>query len=184
MLRQTWPIAPLAAAAVLLATLGPAGSQQPPAASDGAFRLKRVERVYRYPDRWSSECDFDACGISILFSLPVTTPRTAERVDIVMTTTLDYRTSRGDFGVASAGFSTARERGTKVALLPRRWPLATSRRSTTTTLTWVKKGVRAEGRRYFFTMSIPSREGTDPDANQNRISGRKVAVVVELTSAN
>ena len=183
-MRRTWFVAPLAATAVLLLTLGAARSQQPRSTSDGGFRLKRIERVYRYPDRWVSECDFDYCGIAILFSLPVTTPRAAEKVDVVMTATLDYRTSPGDYGVASAGFSTSREGGEKVALRPRRWPLAPVSRSTTTTLTWVKKGVRAEGRRYFFSMSVPSREGTDPQADQNRISGSKVAVVVELTPAN
>lgn len=181
-MRRTLAIAPLAAAAVLFATFGPAGSQTPPASGAG-FQLKRVERVYRYPDRWVSDCDFDHCGISILFSLPVTTPRSAERVDMVMTATLDYRTSPGDYGVAYAGFSTEREGGRRIALAPRRWPLGPSQRSTTTTLTWIKKGVRAEGRRYFFSMSVPSREGTDPNANRNRISGSKVAVVVQLTLA-
>ena len=180
MLRRTLAIAPLVTAAVLFATLGAAGSQTPQG-SDTGFRLKRVERVYRYPDRWVSECDFDHCGISLLFSLPVSTPRRAERVDVVVTATLDYRTSEGDSGVAYAGFSTSREGGRSVGLEPGGWPLATSPRSTTTTLTWVKKGVRAEGRRYFFVMSVSPREGTDPNVNQNRISGRKVAVVVELT---
>lgn len=83
--RSIVAIVSLAALVLGGVLIGSAASQQElQALSSGRIGHRRVERVYRYSPPWESNCDGDDCGVSLLFDLPVKTPETTERVDVVM----------------------------------------------------------------------------------------------------
>jgi hypothetical protein len=155
----------------------PAASQAP--IGSGRIGHRRVERTFIFSEGWESSCEGDSCGISILFQVPVRTPRTTPRVDVTMTATFDYRTGPGptDYAEAGAGFSNGR-RGFR---LRPGWPLGPAPQRTSTTLVWQRRDVPAAGRRYRFQMSVPSREGGT--GNRNFVRGRRATVVVEMWPA-
>lgn len=131
-----------------MAGVGDAGQAQ------GSKAVSRVERVFSRP--WSSTCDFDACAVPILFEIPVTTPVPSKTVDVTMTLTFEYGTTPGTAASVGAGFETPSS--AIVRMDPRvGFRLAPSEASTTTTVTWVKRGLRGAGRTYTFHAGISVR---------------------------
>jgi hypothetical protein len=159
--------------------IGSAASQQEPQAlSSGRIGHRRVERVYRYSPPWESNCESDNCGVALLFDLPIKTPSTTERVDVVMVVTIDYKTSPQDHAEAGGGIFSTTDGDRLMGMRPR-WTLATSSDTyNSTTLTWKRGELPAEGRRYAFRVDVPTREGSGDD--MNFIKGRNVSVVVEM----
>ena len=152
---------------------GIVGAGQPQAGSEA---VSRVERTF---DTLRSLCDVDFCVVGAI-PIQVTMPADQAHVDVTLTVTLAYRTSRNDGAVVFAGV----DDGTppSAPMNPRGgFPLAPSQRSTSTTLTWQKRGLPAAGRDYTFELSISSR-GLSGDG-RSYVRGRKLSVVIETWSA-
>ncbi len=152
-----------------------------PASSAGAGH-RRVERTFRFPEKWEASCDLDRCVVTELFKVPVKSPQGLAEIDVTMSVTLDYQTGpeRTDRGHLSAGYS-LQPRGRSIQVVPR-WPIAPAPSPAATTLLWQKRRLEAEGQRYFFTLAVASREGGGDD-NQNFVTGRRVTVVIEMWPA-
>jgi hypothetical protein len=135
--------------------------------------VSRVERVIS--TGWGSECDFDACAIHVT-PIPYTTPTGPEAVDVTVTITLDYRTTRGDSARVGLGL----DDGTPPfqPMRPTSYPLRPSVPPTTTTLTWLKKDLAAAGEAYTFEFSASPSFG-----GHSEVSGRKLTVVIESWTA-
>jgi hypothetical protein len=137
--------------------------------------VSRVERAVRAA--WGGSCDFDACGIGDA-EFSYTTPTSVETVDLTVTITLRYRTSRGDAAFAHLGIS---DGATTEGMRPTTpYPLAPSVKATSTTLTWFKKDVPAAGAAY--TFHFGAAPGFDPSGSSS-VSGRKFTVVIESWTA-
>jgi hypothetical protein len=130
---------------------------------------------------WHFGCHGDACqaGPSPFQPITVTSPSAESRVDVVVSVTMDYQTTPGDFGLARmllrpAGSSAARMR-------PGHFRLDSGGRLTTTTLAWIARDVPASGMDYEFRLLIlPRRDSGDAHFH---IRGRRFVVVVEMWSA-
>jgi hypothetical protein len=132
--------------------------------------VSRVERVM-WVD-WGAVCGSDFCGI-VVTSIPYTTPVAPQAVDITVTITLPYWTTRGD--PASVGLRIYD--GTEgEAMRPGRYPLRPTTTRTTTTLTWLKKDVPAAGKAYTFQFSAQGRLNSS-------VSGKRLIVVIESWTA-
>jgi hypothetical protein len=157
----------LGTAAVPLAVMAQAPENQ------GSEGVSRIERAFSFP--WKRACEGDACGVGPLVSIPVRMPADQAHVDVSLTATLEYTTSKGDLALIAASFW---ENGRQEALLPGRhaYRLGPSRAPTSTTLTWVRRNVPAAGREYTFTVEV-----WPPFSAWVR--GRQLTVVVEMWSA-
>jgi hypothetical protein len=134
--------------------------------------VSRVERVSS--QSWGGNCGSDFCGISDL-PIPYTTPQASEAVDVTVTITLTYRTTRG----ASASAGLVLDDGTPPyeRMRPRdSYPLRPSGAPTSTTLTWFRRDVPAAGQSYTFHFSAsPGGPGS--------VAGSKLAIVIESWTA-
>jgi hypothetical protein len=138
--------------------------------------VSKVERFLRDAQTGGS-CSFDACGIRPPAAIPYTTPTSVQAVDVTVTITFRYRTSRGH--QAFAGLS-VNEGTSGTPMQPRRnYPLAPAAKETTTTLTWFKKDLPAAGKEYTFELSAV------PPFVQGRsfVSARRLTVVIESWTA-
>ncbi len=88
----------LAAALVLVAALGSSVAMAGSTTTE-TTGVVRVERAV--VDAWHFGCHGDACqgGPSPFEAISVTSPSSDPSVDIVVTVTMDYQTTPGDFGV-------------------------------------------------------------------------------------
>jgi hypothetical protein len=97
-------------------------------------------------------CDFDVCSIGPPIEIPYATPMSVDTVDVTVTITFQYRTSRGE--QAFAGLS-VNDGTSPVPMQPRQYyPLAPASAATTTTLTWFKKDLAAAGKAYTFSLGV------------------------------
>jgi hypothetical protein len=137
--------------------------------STGASRVERVSS-----QSWGGNCGSDFCGI-IDLPIPYTTPQSPEAVDVTVTITLTYRTTRG----ASAYAGLVLDDGTPPyeRMRPRdSYPLRPSGAPTSTTLTWFRRDVPAAGQSYTFHFSAsPGGPGS--------VAGSKLAIVIESWTA-
>jgi hypothetical protein len=108
--------------------------------------------------------------------IPYTTPAAPEAVDVTVTITLTYRTSRGDDAVA--GLSLDGGTPPYERMKPRSYPLRPSVAPTSTTLTWVRRDVPAAGKAYTFHFSAAPAFG-----GRSFISGTKLTIVIESWTA-
>ncbi|HEX8100046.1 MAG TPA: hypothetical protein VF660_07590 [Actinomycetota bacterium] len=113
----------------------------------------------------------------------VTTPSDVQKVDVVATLSLDYKTSSGDWGQVEAFFRDTAGAGDFVALNPGSFPVVSpsSDLFTSTTLVWTKRAVPAAGRKYEFQIRINPRDG-DSDAEVT-VQGTKLSFVLETWKA-
>ena len=160
----------LVAAGVTAAAVTAAVTRAPD--SSGVSRLERTTVL-----RWASFCESDDCGIATT-PIRYTTPTDVASVDVTLSVTLDYKTSRGD--TANAGVSLDDGTPPYDALRPS-YPLGTSRTPTSTTLTWARRDLPASGRAYTFWLSVASRDGNRDGAS--RVSGSRMTVVIESWTA-
>jgi hypothetical protein len=149
----------------------------------GSVAVSRVERTFSFSHGWRSFChgaDFVVClGVATPFRIPVTMPAEQETVDVTLTVTLDYVTTPQTAAIAGASI----EDGTPpdMRMRPGGFPLAPSLRSTTTTLTWVRRDLPAAGRTYTFKMGVSARSLVGKTNFSAR--GRKITAVIETWSA-
>lgn len=125
---------------------------------------------------WSFSCGGDTCVASVLDPLNVTTPSGASSFDVVVTLTLDYRTSAKDIGLVQMRYKTVG--GPRGAMPPKTYPL-TSRSRTTTTLIWTLNDLPGNGATYRFTPRI---EIEDRGRYGYSIEGGHLVTVAELWS--
>jgi hypothetical protein len=141
-----------------------------------------VVRVETLSSRdWHFGCHLDACigGPLVVPAIPVTTSGAEPSVDIVVTSTLEFQTTPGDFGVLKMRFDDGP--GPAVQMSPRGWVVSSNGRFTTTTVTWVARNVPAAGATYDFELLALPRKAS-PDGHFH-IRGRKTVVVIEMWSA-
>jgi len=105
----------------------------------------------------------------ILFHEKIATPTSVEKVDVVMTATVVYKTSRGDTG--------------RLEMNNKLFPVESpSRRFTTTTVTWAKNDVAAAGAERVFQVAIHARNRGD--RGEPAITKvKRLTVVVEMWPA-
>src|SRR3954465_10488251 len=114
--------------------------------------VSRVERVLSDAQTGGS-CDFDVCGIGPPIEIPYATPMSVDTVDVTVTITFEYRTSRGE--QAFAGLS-INDGTSPTHMQPRQYyPLSPAPAAATpTTLTWFKKDLAATGKAYTFSLGV------------------------------
>lgn len=142
--------------------------------------LRRTEVTTVVKGGWTASCIGDACAeLSFVDGLVVRTPSAVSEVDVVLSATLDYRTSAGDSMAVEARY---RAPGASGQLRPGRFRLVSPSPDllTTSTLTWAKRRLPGAGRRYTFEILLLPRPGAD---DEMEASGRKLTVVVEVWRA-
>jgi hypothetical protein len=127
---------------------------------------------------WGASCGSDFCGI-VVTSIPYTTPVAPQAVDITVTITLPYRTTRGDPASVQLLIDDGAE---GEAMRPGSFPLRPTTTRTTTTLTWLKKDVPAAGKAYTFRLFAKPRR-TVGDLGKSSVSGQRLIVVIESWTA-
>jgi len=138
--------------------------------------VSRVERVIS--GGWRSECESDSCGIQVT-PIPYTTPTSAASVDLTLTITLDYKTTRGDS--ASAGISIDDGTPPFEQMRPRDVRLRPSTKRATTTLTFLKNDLAAAGQAYTFRFGVAPRERSGNE--HAAVFGARLVVVIESWTA-
>lgn len=100
-------------------------------------------------------------------------------MDVVVTATLNYRTSADDAVAIRAIYRGGGHAGT---LRPGPWVLMSpsANRFTTTTVTWVKRLLPAAGREYTFRLEAAPRPGET--VNMSAV-GKKVALSIDMRPA-
>ena len=176
MKRAAWALAGLMAFASLVFWGSATGASSHPTDH------RRYERTKRFTPPWEAFCSPHECGVPTVIEMPVGTPSGAANVDVVLTLTLDYRTSASDWGALLASFREG-SAGPTIVMNPRAYAIMSpsSDRFATTTLVWVKKGIRAAGRNYTFRVGVNPRRGDD-DPNV-LVEGRKLSLVIDMTEA-
>jgi len=106
-------------------------------------------------------------------------------VDIVLTLSFDYNTSRGDYGEVGPFYRPSDDSGSRLLTMqPRALTDVISpspNRLTTTSITWTAKDVEAAGRAYEFQIGAAARDGNDNE--QARVSGENFTVVIDILPA-
>jgi hypothetical protein len=165
------------------------GSGTPPAA--GSVALGRVEQTFTTTLR--NHCErpqAPTCDPQGLLTLGMTTPEDVPTVDVVVTATVTFRVSSGDSALARTGYRDTAEPwlpipccdpfGQYHTLAPP-YPLAEAgKRATSTTISWAKQALPANGAEYSFAFSL---KGLDTGRDGYfTVIGRNVTVVVEMWS--
>jgi hypothetical protein len=164
-------------AAVLLigaaawAALAADGSEERPARVPLISGISRATRYY--PTGPSADYEFDNGNIGVVPAMVVALP--AGSFDVVITVSLDHRTSRGDRAIVAMSVRRDEEFGPRERVAPTERPLPRSSVSATTTTSFRLKDV-AGGHDYWIspTVNISLRDG-----NRASIATRNVLVVVD-----
>jgi hypothetical protein len=163
---------PLCVALAAWMLLGTAASGQDMSDRQGTVQPTgdfRLARTYDVP--WQAACLSGTCGIPSLFVERIQTPPSAGAVDVVVSVTLDYRVSVGDWG--SARLRVISERGVFPAS-PGPFPLSggSPSRPTTSTIVWAVLDLPAAEQGYGFALQIRPHDGTGD--GRVSISGQKL----------
>jgi len=112
----------------------------------------------------------------------LSTPVSASTVDIVVTLSLDYGVSRGDFAEIGASYRpTDDPEGSFRSLSPGplgRLSSVPQRNRTTTSITWIAKNLAASGQSYEFQIGVVARDNNDDARAQ--ATGKNFSVVVDM----
>ncbi len=145
--------------AVTLARPAPAAASSEPRKLIGQPQLRdlgyqRREDTRRFKPPYLLLCGSDSCDGGGAATGAITTPKSVEAVDAVMTLTVQLKTSPGDSAFIEA---VHRRRGVwkkSRPMRPRGYSRVVAERRSTTTLTWVRKNLPARGSRYGFDIGI------------------------------
>ena len=133
-----------------------------------ASRLE-VARTWARP--WRSECKYDTCRFSAVLLESLPTPKGVPHVNVVFRATFDYKT-RDPVG-ATASLSLDDGTPPSESVRPGSFTLARSPRIfTTVTLTWIRRGLPADGRRYRLFLNVVP-------LTRKLVTGRKIAFTAE-----
>lgn len=168
------------AALVLYASAAPTGSQaQPPADLDH----QRFEYSRRLD--WAAAVDDGRPSTFTLLEREIETPASTSEVDVVVTISLDFAASRGDFGKVGAWYRGAEDDGGLSAFRPPslgRLVSPSGRQLTTTSVTWVRRGLEGGGRAYDVQIGVAARD-RDSDGSAS-IYGKSFSVVIDVLPAD
>ncbi len=123
-------------------------------------------RVVRTADKaWSVECINDPCSSTPRFSTNVPVPDGVMSFDLVLTVTMQYTTTRRDWGEAEVTYCPYAIPPPPCAYLtlePGRFPLASAAMpgGATTTMTWSKKGLSAGYSAWHYQLLITPWDGS------------------------
>ena len=161
--RTSW----VAAAVVLLSAswglMGMVGTQ-----SADAQDSRSSSYTYASTTDWEAVRGSDFEGIPLIASGRVTVPTAGEGM-VLLTLTLDFKTSPGDWGLIGAGIRPSGKRPGE-AMRPGSFRVTSSTRNSTT-LTWVKKHL-GPGKTYVIEVDARAHDGSGNQAA--RIRGRKI----------
>jgi hypothetical protein len=155
-----------AAVVVLMASwvlTGVVGKQSAEAQGSGSS-----SRTYASNNAWEAVRGSDFEGIPLIASGRVTVPTAGEGM-VLLTLTLDFKTSPGDWGLIGAGIRPSGKRPGE-AMRPGSFSVTSSTRNSTT-LTWVKKHL-GPGKTYVIEVDARAHDGSGNQAA--RIRGRKI----------
>ena len=130
---------------------------------------------------WSIVCDADSCGGGELVGIPVRTPPSVARVDVVLTVAVDAKVSRDDKGLADAYYSPRGNPPFK-ALAPGLFPFSSSHGvPTTISFQWISRNIEANGNRYVFGFAVDARD----ESGDGRVTvlGKKISAVLTVWPA-
>ena len=116
------------------------------------------------------------CGSVIFFNERVATPADAASVDVVLTLSAGYETSRGNRGSLGAAVA-PRRHGPYRGMEPGPFSLSPSVRPGSATASWIVTDVEAAGRAYNFELVLSS-HGLPSRASLDRMT-----VLIEMTPA-
>lgn len=158
---------------------GGAGSQPAPPESTSV----RVEKATS--EGWSSQINSAGQYNFRIIGGEVATPASVDAVDVVLTVSFDYRTSKGDYGEIDANFRQLGDEGSEVfSLKPSSLGLVDSpsaKQRTSTTLMFIQRNVPGSGRTYEFTVDGAVRDG---DLNGRALmSGGSASLVIDVRPA-
>jgi len=173
-MKRTFTILGIVLATVAAYSVATAGST-----TSETTGVVRVEKTV--VGGWHFGCHGGPCdlGPSPFDPISVTSPTSQATVDLVVSVTMDYQTTSGDY--ADIRFRYRRAGSAAVNMRPGTFTLDSSGRLTSTTLSWIAKGIPASGAVYDFRLLAVPREGS-PDAHFH-IRGRHFTVVIEMWSA-
>jgi hypothetical protein len=136
----------------------------------------RTSKNFHYREPWQAICGSDFCGIPEIVRFAVDTPVDADRVDIDVSFSLNFKVTSGDKIQVSAGYS--RDGGQTVRFSPGSYPLTSPSPDlrTSTTLNWNAKDLDALGTRYVIEIGINPRHGKG--GRNVRASGTRAAITV------
>ncbi len=157
-------------AAVALAVL--LGATALAAAPSGAQQADRGHVRYQdhVKDPWRRGCRSDTCLRGNVYAAEVATPGSAQHVDVVVTATLDLRTSRGDYAeVLVDGMAPAY-----------RVDSPSPRMRTSTTLVWEKRDVPAGGEDFDVSLWVSGEDGPDRGSRPGWVKGANITIVVDM----
>ena len=159
---------------------GAARRSPPPPSADPLFRL---ERTFRFSPPWSAQCQKGACGTATtpVFSVVARTPA-VEMVNVVATVSFDYLMSAADSAEVELVFSPITAPAPRSTMNPGRFPISSPNptAATTSTITWVKRGLQAEGGRYAFQLGVVPLDHSGDGAAE--VSGSVATLVLEVWS--
>ncbi len=143
----------------------------------------RYERASIFENPWEASCDSHGCGIPTIGAMRVGMPSNVVRVDVVVTVSLDYKTSPSDWGAVRTSFKEGSD-GSLTPMNPRNFTITSPSpdRLTSTTLVWAKKGLPAAGREYTFQVAVYARDANG-DLNAS-VQGRRLSFVVHMTPSS
>ena len=114
-------------------------------------------RVVQRNSEWGISCGGDTCtGVGVDPLIADTPPGLAGPLDVVVTLTLDVRTSPSDVGLVRLRYR--QDGGPWATVPPATYPLSSLRRSSTT-LTWTFRGLAGAGARYEIAPVFTIRDG-------------------------
>lgn len=158
-------------------------AQQPPLTNEQLGHV-RVERTLELDDRWRVATGSDFGNVVQLFSESVDTPSSAEEMDVVVSVSLDARTSKSDMASLSVthhvqnGFPHPPGR-----MPPGEFKLVSPspRIASVHHASWAAR-LSTQGFPVTFTLDVRADDGPDAD-RRARASGRKLTVVIEMWTA-
>ncbi len=142
---------------------------------------RRIERTIHFGENWRASCGQDVCVTPELFKIGVRSPSTVDEVDVTLSISLDYRTGPGpdDRGRVFSEYSP--DRNGPFERMGPSWPLGPAVIRDVTSMAWESGGLKARGRRYFFTVAAQS---LDADADSTSfVTGKKLIVLIEMWPA-
>lgn len=183
--RYTTPILALATAAALAALTGcaprPTGESS---AADTDVGHQRIERSVNHS--WGIDCEPDSCGGVRLAKFSIATPAAMSAFDVVVIATLDFQinddqtaTAPPDYALIGVAYSpgcTGRYTGLNPGSFELRAAIAST--PTTTSMTWTRGNLPADGATYCFQIGVTPRDGNDDRIMS--VSGTRFTAVAEI----
>lgn len=170
----------IAAGALLFLASGQLGIAGGATSSEGSTV---VRHILTSDTGWTYSCRPSFCVGTGWVGAPIVTPEDAAYVDVTVSLTIDYRTSRGDVAGVELRYTPERSPRASVLMAPGRFTLSwPNQQRTSTTLVWAEEQVPAAGHAYGFDW-VGRVQDADGDGSY-AFSGTRFTMIVEMTRAS